>query len=107
MNCNANTHVSQGTDATLTLKTGEQFSGVYTGASLETPAKSTYILKMVKRLRLPTSQQVNTHADLPDDFIGETDDHIMSFDVQDTVDLAVSNVVTASITTQNGMLLYE
>lgn len=57
---------------------------------------------MVKRTKLPSSQ-VNGHTDLPDDYIGEGEDHVMLFDVQDTIDLAVSNVVTASAsTTQNG-----
>lgn len=60
-------------------------------------------MKMVKRTRLP-SQQVNGTTDLADEYIGEGEDHAMSFDLQDTADLAVSNVVTASAhATQNGI----
>ncbi|KAK6438994.1 poly(A)-binding protein binding protein [Oleoguttula sp. CCFEE 5521] len=94
---------STGTDATLTLKNGEQFSGVFSGASLEAANKSVYILKMAKRTRLPSSQQLNGERDLPDEYIGEGEDHMMTFDVQDTIDLAVSEVILASAPTQNGM----
>ncbi|KAK6431811.1 poly(A)-binding protein binding protein [Oleoguttula sp. CCFEE 5521] len=93
---------STGTDATLTLKNGEQFSGVFGGASLESASKSVYILKMAKRTRLPSTQQVNGERSLPDEYTGEGEDHIMTFDVQDTIDLAVSDVILASAPTQNG-----
>ena len=37
------------------------------------------------------------------EYVGEGEDHVMTFDVQDTVDLAVNDVVTASNQpTQNG-----
>lgn len=93
----------QGTDATLTLKNGEQFTGVFSGSSLESSAKSVYILKMVKKIRLASHQQVNGNTELPDEYVGEGEDHVMVFDTQDTADLAVANVVTAAAhATQNG-----
>jgi hypothetical protein len=93
----------QGTDATLTLKNGEQFTGVFSGSSLESSARSVYILKMVKRTRLASHQQINGNTDLPDEYVGEGEDHVMVFDTQDTADLAVANVVTANAhATQNG-----
>ena len=93
----------QGTDATLTLKNGEQFAGVFSGTSTDSSAKNVYTLKMVKRTRLASQQQTNGNAELSDEYIGEGDDHIIHFDVQDTADLLVANVVTANAhATQNG-----
>lgn len=93
----------QGIDATLTLKNGEQFTGVFSGSSTESPSKSVYILKMVKKTRAASQQQINGNAELPDEYVGEGDDHVMFFDTQDTVDFAVANVVTAAAhATQNG-----
>lgn len=86
----------QGNDATLTLKNGEQFTGVFSGSSVESSTKSVYILKMVKRTRFASNQQVNGSTALPDEYIGEGDDHVMVFDTQDTADLEVKNVVTAN-----------
>lgn len=87
------------------MKNGEQFTGVFSGSSLESSAKSVYILKMVKRTRLASHQQINGNTELPDEYIGEGEDHVMTFDVQDTADLSVANVVTANAhATQNGML---
>lgn len=59
---------------------------------------------MVKRTRLPAHQQINGNTELPDEYIGEGEDHVMAFDKDDTVDLAVSDVVTANAQPmQNGM----
>lgn len=93
-------------DATLTLKNGEQFTGVFSGANLDTPAKAQYVLKMVKRTSLPIHQQVNGTIDMADEYTGEGEDHVMTFEVQDTIDLTVKDVTTAAAQpSQNGMLL--
>lgn len=95
--------VTQGQAATLTLKNGEQFTGVFSGGSFDSTSKNQYILKMVKRTRLPSHQQVNGTTDIPDEYTGEGEDHVMAFDVQDTADLAVKDVTTASAQpAQNG-----
>lgn len=47
---------------------------------------------------------MNGNSELPDEYIGEGEDHVMTFDVQDTADLYVANVVTENAqATQNGM----
>jgi hypothetical protein len=93
----------QGNDATLTLKNGEQFAGVFSGSSTDSSSKNVYTLKMVKRTRLASQQQMNGNTELSDEYTGEGDDHIMYFDVQDTADLSVANVVTANAhAAQNG-----
>ena len=99
------TPLSQGNDATVTLKNGEQFTGIFSGASLEA-AKPQYILKMVRRTRPPTHQQANGDVESPSEYAGEGEDHMMVIDKEDTVDLHVPDV--APITAppvQNGQLL--
>lgn len=51
---------------------------------------------MVRRTRLPTGQQVNGNIELADEYVGEGEDHVMVFDKEDTLDLAVNDVVTAN-----------
>ncbi|KAI7518423.1 hypothetical protein KC331_g21220, partial [Hortaea werneckii] len=63
-----------GQDATLTLKNGEQFSGVFSGGSFDSPSKSQYVLKMVKRTKLPSQQQMNGDTELSAEYIGEGED---------------------------------
>ena len=60
-------------------------------------------MKMVRQTRLASQQQTNGNTELAEEYVGEGEDHVMVFDVQDTVDLAVSGVVMASAqATQNG-----
>lgn len=51
---------------------------------------------MVRQTRLPTGQQVNGNVELTDEYVGEGEDHVMMFDKEDTLDLAVNDVVTAN-----------
>lgn len=88
--------MKQGYDATLTLKNGEQYTGVFSGGSFESNSKHQYILKMVRRTGLPTNQQVNGDLGSSEEYIGEGEDHVMVFDKDDTVDLTVNDVVTAN-----------
>lgn len=81
----------QGLPATVTLKNGEQFSGIFSGAST-TPTDGRYILKMVKRVGAPAGHQTNGAVELSDEYIGEGEDHVLAIDMQDTVDLEVRNV---------------
>lgn len=60
-------------------------------------------MKMVKRIQLPSHQQVNGNSAMAEEYIGEGDDHSMVFNLQDTVDLAVSDVtIVSSKPAQNG-----
>lgn len=86
----------QGQDVTLTLKTGEQFTGIFSGASLENASKQQYSLKMAKKTRPPSSQQVNGHAELASEYVGEGEDYGMSFDIQDTTALEVKDATMAA-----------
>lgn len=88
---------------TLTTKTGEQYTGVFSGAALE-PSKPQYILKMTRRSQ--QEGQSNGVSEQSGEYVGEGEDHAMSFEIQDTVDLFVADVTTAPATSQqNGRLL--
>ncbi|KAF2085956.1 hypothetical protein K490DRAFT_74827 [Saccharata proteae CBS 121410] len=74
----------------ITLKNGEQFSGVFHGASLE-QQEHRYTIKMAKRVQ---SAQANGASDNLDEYCGVGEDHVLTFEVKDVVDLSVDNVVT-------------
>ncbi|KAK5171388.1 poly(A)-binding protein binding protein [Saxophila tyrrhenica] len=89
-------------DATVTLKNGEQYTGVFTGGSFESN-KQQYVLKMVRRTHTP--QQVNGNVDATSEYLGEGEEHKMIFDKEDTVDLHVPGVqLNAAQPVQNGSI---
>jgi hypothetical protein len=76
----------------LAFKSGEVFTGVFSGFAQDTSNTAQYRLKMVKRQPHP-------------EYIGEGDEHAMAFDVQDTLSLSASDVPLSSSTSQaNGTL---
>ncbi|KAK0938209.1 poly(A)-binding protein binding protein [Friedmanniomyces endolithicus] len=92
-----------GHDATITLKNGERFAGVFSGGNFDSITKSMYVLKMVRRTRSAGETQVNGDMDSSEEYLGEGEDHKMSFDTQDTLLFAVDGVVVADApSTQNG-----
>ena len=78
--------------ATLVMRSGEQYCGVFSGAVLE-PSDLRYTLKMVKKINSNTEQQSNGIIDTTTEFLGVGDDHSMTFAVQDVTELAVSQLV--------------
>jgi len=76
----------QGHDAIVTLRNGETYAGVFTGASIESN-NLRYTIKMAKSVKAE-----NGVAGGHSEYIGEGDDHAMVFDVQDTVDVNVAGV---------------
>ncbi|EMC97447.1 hypothetical protein BAUCODRAFT_452678 [Baudoinia panamericana UAMH 10762] len=96
---------SQGMDATITLKNGEQFAGIFAGGSFDSVSTSKYALKMTRRVAPPSGHQVNGNVETHDETVGEGEDRVMTFDIQDTVSLDVKDVVTASAQQQpNGSI---
>lgn len=58
-------------------------------------------MKMTRRLH--AQEKTNGASEQADEYVGEGEDHAMSFDVQDTIDLYVANVTTvAGASQQNG-----
>jgi len=81
-------------DATVTLKNGEQFAGVFSGATTEQNNNS-YVLKMTRRLKHASTSQMNgdsTSSDQSDQLVGQGSDYAMAFNAQDVVDLSVHSV---------------
>lgn len=77
------------------LKNGDKFTGVFSTASIES-ADPRVTLKFAKK----TSQQVNGTTDHSDEYVGEGQDHVMTFGLQDIVDLTVSNLYLAASETR-------
>ncbi|KAB8596087.1 hypothetical protein FH972_025796 [Carpinus fangiana] len=71
-----------GCTATVTLASGDSFTGVFSAPSLDLPDLR-YALKMARKVVNGSAQ--STYA-------GVGEDHLMLFDVKDVVDLAVANV---------------
>ncbi|UJO24152.1 PAB1-binding protein 1 [Fulvia fulva] len=88
-----------GKDVSITLKNGEQYSGVFSAASLQS-TKTQYVIKMARRIAPASDGQVNGTTEHEPELIGEGSDHILAFDIQDTIDLSVQDVSTTPVTSQ-------
>ncbi|CAD6589729.1 MAG: hypothetical protein ASARMPRED_004182 [Alectoria sarmentosa] len=80
-----------GLTATVTLKNGEMFSGIFFGASMENN-ESSFILKMVQQIRTTEKSEVNGAQDDVGAYFGVGEDHTTLFDTQNVADLAVEGV---------------
>jgi len=88
-------------DATVTLKNGEQFTGVFSGATTE-PNNNLYVLKMTRSLKNATSSQLNGDSESSDQsnqLVGQGSDHAMAFNAQDVIDLSVPSVSLSTAST--------
>ncbi|KAL8831794.1 MAG: hypothetical protein Q9170_005151 [Blastenia crenularia] len=77
--------------ASITVKGGDIFSGVFYGASLEGNGQC-YLLKMAQKVKQGDKCEANGNYDDRSDFIGFGEDHIMPFDMKDVIHLAVDSV---------------
>lgn len=78
-----------GHHTTITLKNGEQFTGIFSAASFESPEMN-YVLKMVKKVS--SHAQTNGVIDAVDEYLGNGPEHMMSFAKKDVVDLNAHNI---------------
>jgi hypothetical protein len=63
-----------------------------------------YVIKMARRIALASDGQVNGTTEHEPELVGEGSEHILVFDIQDTIDLSAQDVSTAAVTSQqNGM----
>ncbi|KAL9065000.1 MAG: hypothetical protein Q9157_007630 [Trypethelium eluteriae] len=90
--------------STLTMKTGEQFTGVFSGVNFDA-SDPHYILKMVKRSQ-SVSNATNGSGSSSDEYLGAGEDHMLTFSTAEVVDLMVSEVVLEKSThkNQNGVV---
>ncbi|KAF2622234.1 hypothetical protein BU25DRAFT_452165 [Macroventuria anomochaeta] len=79
-----------GLPGTITLKNGAKYSGVLSGTSLD-PSELRYVFKMVKQLQPADNAQANGQT--PDEYAGQGESYVMSFDMSDVADFNVNNVV--------------
>ncbi|KAL6715035.1 poly(A)-binding protein binding protein [Lecanora helva] len=80
-----------GNTATIALKNGDVFSGIFFGANMETNDPA-YLLKMVQKTRPAGKAEANGVREESDGFVGVGEDHAMSFDVKDISGLTVEGV---------------
>ena len=81
----------QGHTAIVVLKSGDVFSGIFFGATLENN-ESAYILKMVQQLKSIGRHEVNGTQDDSEAFVGVGGDHTMTFDLKDISGLTVEGI---------------
>ena len=82
----------QGQTASVTVRSGDVFSGIFFGASIDNQDIA-YLMKMVQQTKsMEKNEAVNGVKDNQQDYIGIGDDHSMSFEGKDVVDLAVEGV---------------
>ena len=92
----------QGHTASITTKNGDAFTGIFFGATIE--SEPAYLLKMVQQIKhAEKSDGANGIKSTSQDFIGIGEDHSLSFDIKDVVDLAVEGAnFSAHEKQQNG-----
>ncbi|KAK2800097.1 hypothetical protein FQN51_006336 [Onygenales sp. PD_10] len=94
-----------GLNATITTKSGDKFSGIFSGSSFDSN-ESSFTLKMVQRCSSPQPDQSrpNGLSDHASPYVGSGPDHQMIFEVQEIADVAVADVSTNGIAAkeQNG-----
>lgn len=72
------------------LKDGESYRGVFSGL---VSGQSRYNLSMTRRLQPDGSPAP--------EFLGPADDHVMSFEIQDTIDLQVQNASLTALASKS------
>ncbi|KAL8694728.1 MAG: hypothetical protein Q9218_000654 [Villophora microphyllina] len=80
-----------GLQASITVKNGDVFSGIFYGSSFE-GHDSGYLLKMVQKIKSGDKREPNGGHDNLGDYIGCGEDHAMSFELKDVADLAVDGM---------------
>ncbi|KAJ5086404.1 SM domain found in ataxin-2 [Penicillium alfredii] len=85
-----------GLSTTITTKTGENFTGIFSSSTLE-PSDSTFLLKMVQRASQENQPKANGVSDVTSPYLGAAPEHSMAFDVKDVADISVPNVSTAEV----------
>jgi hypothetical protein len=80
-----------GRTATITVKSGEQFVGLFSGTSAD-PSGPEYTLKMARRLKKATMDSNSTAQDDTEAYLGRAPDHAMKFGAKEVVNLEVQNV---------------
>ncbi|KAI1922181.1 poly(A)-binding protein binding protein [Ophidiomyces ophidiicola] len=86
-----------GANTIITTKSGEKYSGIFSGSVLESNETS-FVLKMTRLFSLEQdSVQPNGTSNHTSPYVGPGPDHKMVFDAQDVADVAVEGVSTSGM----------
>ncbi|KAJ5562167.1 SM domain found in ataxin-2 [Penicillium sp. DV-2018c] len=89
-----------GLQTTITTKTGEKFTGIFSSSTME-PSEVSFLLKMVQRVPQEGQPRANGVSDVATPYLGPAPEHIMSFDIKDVADISVPNVTTAEVSAKD------
>lgn len=82
--------------ANITLKSHERFTGIFCAATLESTVNCV-VLKMSKRLQASASDSTNGTTSNTDEYVGYGEDHVMTIDMKDIVNLEIPNATTERV----------
>ncbi|KAJ5160484.1 uncharacterized protein N7482_007488 [Penicillium canariense] len=85
-----------GLHTTITTKSGEKFTGIFSSSSLEA-TDSSFLLKMVQRTSQENQGKANGASDTTASYLGSAPEHSMAFDIKEVADIAVPNVSPAEV----------
>ncbi|KAL4877154.1 hypothetical protein BJY04DRAFT_230841 [Aspergillus karnatakaensis] len=85
-----------GLTTTVTTKHGDEFTGIFSSSSLEA-SETSITLKMTQRQAKQDQQRANGVSDAATPFFGPAPEHIVTFNMNDVVDIAVLNVTTTDV----------
>ncbi|KAL8775681.1 MAG: hypothetical protein Q9209_000177 [Squamulea sp. 1 TL-2023] len=80
-----------GLPASVTVKNGDVFSGIFFGSSFENNELAC-LLQMVQKVKASEKAEINGDHEINGDYVGHGENHAMSFDMKDIIDLAVEDV---------------
>ncbi|KAL8728979.1 MAG: hypothetical protein Q9166_005074 [cf. Caloplaca sp. 2 TL-2023] len=80
-----------GLPASVTVKNGDVFSGVFFGSSFENNELGC-LLQMVQKVKSSDQAETNGDHEVHGEYIGSGENHAMSFDMKDVIDLAIEGV---------------
>ncbi|CEJ60643.1 hypothetical protein PMG11_09211 [Penicillium brasilianum] len=85
-----------GLRTTITTKSGEKFTGIFSSSNLEA-SESSFLLKMVQHAAQENQGKANGVSDTATPYVGSAPEHSMAFDIKDVADISVPNVSPAEV----------
>lgn len=88
-----------GYTAQIIVKSGDQFTGVFSTASLPKDSSEPHqvVLAMTKRVSVQSRQPNGNAESAADPYIGHGENHCLVFDIKDIVQISVPNVSTEKV----------
>ncbi|KAL8854678.1 MAG: hypothetical protein Q9221_000460 [Calogaya cf. arnoldii] len=80
-----------GLPAVVTVKNADAFSGIFCGSTFENNEPKCF-LQMVQKVKAKDKTEINGDHETHDDYVGVGENHSMSFDMKDVINVAVEGV---------------